>query len=329
MKSWGVLLLGLMFAGVGAWSTVAYIDSREKSLRESLLGEDNLIDVVVPNFDLAAGEVVNFENVSARSIPDTYLPDGVIYPDEFELLEGMVLTEPVTVGKPLLRSSLLGLTRLDSFASLLKKGQRPITLNIDGIQSNAGMLAPGDAVDIVLRVPKSQAQEDEEGEDQGVSLDSELVLLLERVVVLATDNKNIAQPSYLYDETDQLDSGYDTITVAVDLEDISALMTARQLAEKDGLELAFLMRHPEDELKADYDGNALVATTSYVQTFSGGSSAQGELKMGVSQSQGVVGLKYYGKNSKKVQKFKPAPVYVNQSEQEIAQLDDDLSLSHQ
>ncbi|MCG8668335.1 MAG: Flp pilus assembly protein CpaB [Pseudomonadales bacterium] len=325
MKSWGVLLLGFMFAAVGAWATLAYIDARERALRESLLGENNMVDVVVPIMDLVPGDAVNFENVSARPMPEDYMPDSTIHPDEFELLEGMILTEPVSKGKPLLRGNLLGLTRVDSFASLLKKGQRPITLEIDGLQSNAGMLSPGDMVDIVLRVSGGQEQTQSADGGQEISLDSQMVLLLEKVVVLATDQRNISQPNYLYDESADLTKDYDTITVAVDVEDVSAVMTARQMATNEGVELAYLMRNPEDKASVDYQGNALIASTSLVQAFAGGQANDGELKLRLSKPNSVMGVKYQGKNVKKFQKFVPGPVYLEQPQQRAAQAPDAAS----
>lgn len=269
MKSWGVLVLGVFLAAIAAWATMTYIDVTEKTIKDSLLGEGSMMDVVVPVNDIVAGEALMFDMVNARSVPVDYMPSGVITPEEFDLYEGMILNEDMPRGKPILRSNLVG-GAIASFSGLLKEGERALTLSISGHQSNAGMLQAGDFIDVVLKANPLGITKDDENQVQVLSPD--LVLLLERVTVLATGNVSLAQQQVMADGEAQ--SEYDNITIAVKTKDFARIQTAMQLAKLKGNDLLYLMRNPADKTKAKYDNTLPALDAGYVSTITGGTGGE-------------------------------------------------------
>jgi len=311
-KTWGLFAVAIILAVVASWASISYLDTKEANMRASLLNDSEKIEIIVAAFDLNPGDQVSADNMVLREVPSDYLPDGFIYPDEFELIDGMQLSVPMTGGRPLIRNNLVGANGVQKFSELLKKGERSITLKIDGMQSDQGMLKAGDYIDIVLKISTNQKKEesDEKTTSNTASLTDIYNVVLERIVVLATGTKTIADANQYYAQPDpySTDNDYETITIGVGVDEISKVMAAVKFEDAGMGKILYLLRNPEDEEKVKYKSLQQMQA-NIIQTYSGGSGANGKLSVAYTtvESNAVSAVFTDGGSSRKFRKYKSTP----------------------
>ncbi len=264
-RSLGLLLVALIFSGIAGFSSIKYLEHREQALIAEFDEKANYTEVIVPNRDLLVGEVVSLETVSVRPVPATYIPNGTLFPSDFDAIAGLALKEPAAAGRPLLRAQLDGLAGVEKFSQLLNPGHRAVTLPIDELQSNENMILPGDYIDILVKLESSGGN----SRPTGIGVNS----LLSKVLVLATGSTTIVDPTYLQAQGYQ--QGYASITVGVASKDIPALVSAQEVGD-----LIFLLRNPEDNSKGRFtQANGLfgLAAVDLIRVFSNGNTNGGLL----------------------------------------------------
>lgn len=269
-KTIWLLVVAIILGGMAVGATSLYLENREAQMLASINGQGGeKIAIVVPKFNLNAGDIINSDVMSVREIPAEYLPDNYIAPGDFKHYSGLTLSENITEGRPLLRNSIVGLNGARTFSQLLEKQHRAFTFNIDEVQSNASMLEAGDHIDLLLRFNDSDEQE--------ANIADPLVLLLENVAVLATGTRTIADAEVYWVEGEEQE-GYSSISIGVNLKDISSLLTAKQLVDRSNARFIFLLRHPEDEQHANYPNiGTLTKKQNTIESFAGGKSEDGVL----------------------------------------------------
>jgi pilus assembly protein CpaB len=229
--NWLLLIIALALGGVAAWATKNYFIIKEQELRDEL-SKDNIemTDVIVATQLLKKGDVISQENMSVRQVRADILPLDAIHPSRFSEVAGQMLLEPMAPGRPLIATYLPGM-RIVQFSDMLNEGQRAVTIDIDEINSTAGMLVPSDHIDLLL------AFKDEESANER----KKLQLLLENVMVLATGRRSIdVNPELvatLYDNP----NAYNTVTLALSVED-----AARVALAKDKGSFVTLMRNQHE-----------------------------------------------------------------------------------
>lgn len=269
LKTGGLMLLALIFAGLAGWGTLSYLNSREAELREAAASMDGpAVDVVVASTSVAPGESITLDNMAIAEVPQKYLPQDAIGPAEFELYAEKTILVPLDPGRPLLKSYISGLSHQSSFSAQLKEGWRAMTLSVDELNAVAGMLEAGDFIDLVIS-----------GEQESGGLEAPnyaLRRLMERVEVLATGTMTRLDAKYakangVYPD----DPFYGTITIAVPAYLVTEILMAR---EKDTLNI--LLRHPEDKSVASYPGGSrgLQSGVPGIETI-GGQAENGILKV--------------------------------------------------
>jgi len=320
-KTWGLLGFAVILAVIAAWASVSYLDTREANLRAQLERENEKIEVIVAAYDLSPGETINSSNLVLRDVPVDYIPDGAIMPEEFDMVDGMQLSVPMTSGRPLIRNNIVGVNGVEKFSELLKKGERSITLKIDEIQSNQGMLKAGDYIDIILKLSLSnkEGNEEESSKNSGNNfLLSEIYnVVLERAVVLATGDKTISEEGRFDIEKDPyLVDEYETITLGVKVKDVPKVLAAVKYKDSGVGDMLFLLRNPEDEDKARYKSIQQMQE-NIIQTYAGGKATGGRLTINYASSEnGTVNALFNGDGSnRKFRKYKSAPLkFVKSSE---------------
>ena len=148
-----MLLIGAIGFGIAAAIlSVLYLQSREKAILASIKGdEQQLAAVVVANQDLTKGQKIQAGLFAVRNIPLTYIHPNAIPPDKIESYYGRFLVENITRGKPLL-SNFMNETFPVDFSDLIEQGRRAITIQVDEVQSIAGLTRPGNKIDIYVNI---------------------------------------------------------------------------------------------------------------------------------------------------------------------------------
>ncbi len=233
IKSWGLLLVALI-TGIGTYFTANYFfKQHEANIRAELEAQiTSTKRIVVSSREIVAGEIISADNMAVAEVPANFLPDGHIEPNMFSSMQGRELLYPLGQGKPLL-DIYVGGTYAERFSDLIGLGKRPLTVEVDTINSNEGMIEVGDYVDLLLKVTN--------GEDEGISrLDN----IAEAVRVVATGSMRSighGDQTGVISETGY-GSGYSTITVILD-SDIAAKVL---LAQENGTLVTFL-RNQQDK----------------------------------------------------------------------------------
>jgi pilus assembly protein CpaB len=245
LKTGGLVLLALIFAGLAGWGTLSYLKNREAELRQAAASMDGpSVEIVVASAAVSPGDSITLDNMAIADIPQKYVPQDAIVPQEFELYAEKTILVPLDPGRPLLKSYISGLSHQSSFSAHLKQGWRAMTLPVDELNAVAGMLEAGDFIDLVI----TGEQENGETGAKGYLLRR----LMEKVEVLATGTMTRIDAKYakangVYPE----EPFFGTITISVPSYLVTEILMAR---EKDSLNI--LLRHPKDEGVASYPGGS-------------------------------------------------------------------------
>ncbi|MFN7784157.1 MAG: Flp pilus assembly protein CpaB [Lysobacterales bacterium] len=232
-RSWGLLAAALVLGGLAFVGSSYYLESRERALSEELFSQlEEKRSVVVATMELAPGAVISPQNMAVANVPVSHLSASAIGPELFDNYAEKVLLAPMSPGEPLLHHFVAG-DFAERFSDLLEPGERAVTLPIDEIKSNDGLLQLGDRVDLLLVAG---------GTDK--ASETELVPMVENVRVLATGRTTLATRSADLPSGDaeaDLAMGYSTVTVGVTADQATQLLLAKDVGD-----LVVLLRNRSD-----------------------------------------------------------------------------------
>lgn len=214
--NWILLAVALILGGVSAWMAKNYFEAKEQELIEKINNSAiQMADVIVATAPLQKGDVISRANMSVRQIREDTLPLDAIHPSRFNEIDGQMLLEAMAPGRPLLETYLPSMA-IAQFSDLLQPGQRAVTIDVDDINSTAGMLVPADHVDLMLLF-----------DDNDVDKRMRLQLLLEDVTVLATGRRSVDINPELVDTLYDNPDIYSTVTLAMSIDDAARVSLAR------------------------------------------------------------------------------------------------------
>lgn len=208
-----VLMVGgaLVAGGGAAYFAQGYISSQMRAEREQLHSQYQLVNVVVARSDLAPGAVLSSQTVAVREVPKTFLHTDAVRSEQWSSIAGRVLARAVGSGEAILNAHLAqGLGA--GFSAQLPEGTRALTFPVDEEASIAGMLAPGDRIDLLFTTAAAN--------------DSVTVPLLLAVPVIATGVRTQTNENALPDSLQS--APFRTITVAVTPTDAAKITLAQE-----------------------------------------------------------------------------------------------------
>jgi pilus assembly protein CpaB len=215
----------LLVGGIAAYFTNQYIDDRRQAFKTELRSQYELVPVVVPRRDLEAGERIQKRDMLVRELPKKFLDDNTVVPGQFDEYSGQKLRVPVDRGTPLLTSfaGKPGSTVGASFSRSVPKDMRALTIPVSGTSAVAGLLVPGDHIDMYLQTsgPKGKV----------------LLPLLGDVELLATGSR-VGRAS---SSADQSQRSYRSVTVKVAPEQARKIKEGQELGS-----LVVMLRNPGD-----------------------------------------------------------------------------------
>jgi pilus assembly protein CpaB len=188
-----------------------------QSLQNEVAGGQKL-PVLVAADTIKPGTRVARANLALRDVPEQYLLNSSIRKGEENTIIGRRVASQIEQGQQLLWSDfeLQKSSAARQLSATVQKGQRALTLPVDNSGSLAGMLRPGDHVDILGTFARAQQE-------------FATVTLLQNVLVLATgelrgggEGENEAGPQ------SPNQRGFNNITVSVDPEEAELLVFAMQ-----------------------------------------------------------------------------------------------------
>ena len=156
MKNRSMVLLAIIFGALTCYLIYDYLTGIEKKATNIELSK-----VVVTSADISAKTILSPEMLQIKELPEEY-----IHPLAFRKAEdavGRVVTAQLAKGEQLLttKTAKWGETK-EGLSYIIPSGQRAMTVATDEISGVAGMLKPGDRVDVaaVLNIVDLQTQKE-------------------------------------------------------------------------------------------------------------------------------------------------------------------------
>ncbi len=143
------LTLAMTAGGLAAVLAWGYFSSQERALRNLSAPAPALVAVTY----LAAGARVDAASIEVRQIPRAFIQPGALR--EAKEAEGQVAVAPIAPGEQILANKLA--TTGVALALAVPPGKRAIAIAVDAAGGVAGLLKPGDLVDVLVTADEGGA----------------------------------------------------------------------------------------------------------------------------------------------------------------------------
>ena len=172
-------LMALGLLGLGAIAFVATHPARP--MVATIAPRPVTERVLVASRAIRAGSLIKPEDLTAKSIPiaQRQASESLDTPAMRRALTGSMVRRSLTAGEPVRRDELLRPGDHGFLAAVLKPGMRAVTVGVDDITGTAGLIWPGDKVDLILTEKISNP-----AITQGQSIVAETVLSDVRVIAI-------------------------------------------------------------------------------------------------------------------------------------------------
>lgn len=137
----GVLLCGFALAAAG--HRIAAVESKVRN-------EAKPVEVVVASVPITAGDTFSERNLAKKAVPSSGTGQRNVPASDFELLLGARARSAIDPGEPVLWTDVEEPYDTGSFSKNVLPGRRAMTLAADTSSSFAGLLNPGDRVDLLV-----------------------------------------------------------------------------------------------------------------------------------------------------------------------------------
>ncbi|MEI6832280.1 MAG: Flp pilus assembly protein CpaB [Candidatus Omnitrophota bacterium] len=155
-----IIIIGVVLALMAVFMTKAYIDQQRNQViveakRKIASIEQNIskneVKVLVAKKDLPRGAAIEAENIETIIIPEQYRQPQVVA--TLDRVSGMVAMAPISKGEQISLSKLVQPRDLGGLAAGTPVGKRAVTISVDNISALAGLVKPGDYVDVIALIP--------------------------------------------------------------------------------------------------------------------------------------------------------------------------------
>lgn len=228
-KFWLLLIVAGLLGLLATWLAVSYLKTREQRIAADLEQRAKggpTVTVVVPTRNAPKGTPVDQTLVAAREIAADLVYSDTVTADQFEQVAGKRLLRDVEQGRPLRRADVFD-DRARDFSDMVEAGKRAVTIEIDELNSFAGMLKPGNLVDLLLIATEQQIP----GAPPSMG-GQEVLDLMQKVKVLATGQTLTGEsdelPAQMQEGGAPRRAPFNNITVEVTLEQAAKITLGMQ-----------------------------------------------------------------------------------------------------
>ena len=113
------------------------------------------VKVLVAARDLPSGRVLRESDLARREMPSAFVPGGALPADAVARAVGQQLVFALRRGDALVGSHLAG-REGPTLAARLQRGTRAVTVPVDEVSSQAGLVRPGDRIDLMLAEERAE-----------------------------------------------------------------------------------------------------------------------------------------------------------------------------
>ncbi|QTF07482.1 Flp pilus assembly protein CpaB [Brenneria izadpanahii] len=210
------------------------------------------VQVRVAAAELPAGLLLREGDLGWKTYSEDNVPEGALREGSTSAtLNGALVRKPLSPGALILDSDVIRPDAPGFLAAVLKPGMRAVSVPVDEVSGNAGLIQPGDFVDIILTQKLNQQENNHNGNTRQVVSET----VVERVRIIAVGSSIQRQT-----EDNGKANRARTVTVEVAPRAAEAVTVAAQLGS---LSMALRSFALKDRDAADQD-DALNATASVV-----------------------------------------------------------------
>jgi pilus assembly protein CpaB len=130
---------------------------------------------------LTIGAFLDDDDAPFQTVPKADIEEGWVVDGEDDVLGAVVIAQ-LPAGRPITRAALLTPGQEGFLAAVLAPGKRAVSVGVDAVSGNAGLIFPGDRVDVVLT-----QRLDDEAADADPALRWGAETILRNVRVIAVD----------------------------------------------------------------------------------------------------------------------------------------------
>lgn len=184
-----VLILGTALALITAFLVKVWMDQQQAIIKQTLeeqaaRKEEKFMAILFAKTAIAAGDSVDPQDVEIKEVPERQvLPQSVTSLDR---IQGMVAIADIFQGEPITITKLAFPRGSSGLADVTPVGRRAITIAVDNLAALAGMVKPGDYVDVIvlIAVPVQMS-------DGSKMTDNRVIPLFQNVEVLAVGQSTV------------------------------------------------------------------------------------------------------------------------------------------
>ena len=128
---------------------VSVARQRITNLEQEIRERNTPVEIVVASEEIPEGGVISVNNLSKKEVPSPAAGRRNIPAGEFERVLGSRVRGNLGAGEPILWSDLEDPSAEQRFSRTIPAGRRAVTVDADPLSSFAGLLRPGDRLDIL------------------------------------------------------------------------------------------------------------------------------------------------------------------------------------
>lgn len=137
-----LLFVALFFAVLTGVFTISYM----RSIESKRLKGFEMETVVVAATDLPARSVITQDMIEISKVPKAFLQPGTY--KSIEDVVGKVSLVPIKAGTQIQSDLIVDMAQVRGLSALIPSGYRTITINVNMLTGSAGLIIPGDVVDL-------------------------------------------------------------------------------------------------------------------------------------------------------------------------------------
>lgn len=236
------LLIAAVVVGALAAFLLFLFAQQINAEKKELIGEQ--VEVIKAARQVPAGTTLAPEMVTKSLVPTKFLPPNPVYEKDLEIYMGMPVSVNIQEGAMILTSDFSVAQVSNELSGKVPMTERALTIAVDEVSGVAGLLTPGDRVDILGTFPVSDKDElvpDAANGQDGVGYVT--MSLLQNVTLLAVGQ--VLSDVAMRNEGGQR-VGYGSVTASVTIDE-AELLTIAQTRGK----LTMLLRNRDDVDVAD------------------------------------------------------------------------------
>lgn len=146
-------LVALLMAGMSTFAVRTWLEAQRKPATTMATKEpERHKAVLVAASELPVGAFIQPDSVRWQDWPDVATPESYLVQGASDIadLTGAVVRRVIGIGQPVTMGSVVKPGERGFLAAVLEPGMRAISVSVDEASSNAGLISPGDHVDLVL-----------------------------------------------------------------------------------------------------------------------------------------------------------------------------------